>query len=40
MIVAPISLAAFSAPAWMLCQKTWDVPFGITAIVSPALALR
>src|SRR5262245_32927926 len=39
MIVAPISLAAFSAPAWMLCQKTCEVPFGITAIVGP-LVLR
>ena len=30
-----------SAPAWMLCQNTCDVPFGMTAIVSaPGAAAR
>src|SRR5439155_9818101 len=35
MIDTPSSFAAFAAPAWMLCQKTCDVPFGTTAIVNP-----
>ena len=34
MMSTPSSCAAFSAPAWMLCQNTCDVPFGITAMVS------
>src|SRR5439155_6432798 len=34
----PSSCAALFAPAWMLCQKTCDVPFGITAIVRPDAA--
>ena len=33
--VTPSSCAAFSAPAWMLCQNACEVPFGITATVMP-----
>jgi hypothetical protein len=35
MMETPSSCAAFAAPAWMLCQNTCDVPFGMTAIVVP-----
>ena len=35
MMETPSSCAAFAAPAWMLCQNTCDVPFGMTAIVIP-----
>ena len=33
MISTPSSFAARDAPAWMLCQKMWAVPFGMTAMV-------
>ena len=32
MISTPASFAAVSAPAWTLCQKKCEVPFGITAM--------
>ncbi len=40
MMSTPSSCAAFSAPAWMLCQNTCDVPFGMTAIVVFRLGRR
>ena len=39
MIVTPSSCAAFSAPAWVLCQNEWEGPFGITAVVYGGVAL-